>query len=118
MPGLKTLARATLDKTSLGNLLLKENIVDHEELNELLSEFRGVNSGGYFGQFLIKKGVLTREKLEFVLIRQSASRTGGVKDHHVERAKQIAAKTSMKLMEEVDGFLDGMNRALAEKGVQ
>lgn len=118
MPGLKTLARASLDKTSLGNLLLKEKVINQDELTELLSEFKSVNSGGYFGQFLITKGVLTREKLEFVLIRQSASRTGGVKDHHVERAKQIAAKTSMKLMEEADGFLDGMNRALAEKGVQ
>jgi len=118
VPGLRILARAALDRTSLGNLLLKEKIVDHEKLTELLSEFMNGEHGGYFGQFLIKKGVLTREKLEFILIRQSASRSGGVEDHHVAQAKKIAAKTSSKLMDEVDGFLENMHKSLAEKGVQ
>lgn len=117
MPGLKTLARATLDKTSLGNLMVKEGIIGSDELIELLSEFRSSDAGGYFGQFLLERGVLSREKLEFVLLRQAAARDGGIQRQHVDRAKEIAAKTSVKLSIEMDNFMDGLNRSLAEKSV-
>lgn len=116
MPGLKTLARGALDETSLGSLVIGDGIVDRARMDELLSEFKSINSGGYFGQFLIEKGVLSREKLELLLIRQSAVRAGGATRKHVRQAMDVAHKTSQRIMDDVEEFMTRTQSALMKVG--
>jgi hypothetical protein len=85
-----------------------------DKLTELLSEFKESKTEGYFGQFLVRKGVLSREKLGILLIRQSAARNGGVGRRHVEQAKVIADRTSNRLMDELESFMDGLKKSLAK----
>lgn len=105
MPGPKTLAKGFLDQFSLGKLAVEDGVISPDELSELLSEFRYRQKGILFGQFLVEKGVLTNEKLQLLLIRQSAARGGGVEKRHVVQAMDLANKTSRRMMRELDGFL-------------
>jgi len=114
MPPLKVLAQASRDETSLGNLILKEGILRHDELVGLLSEFQELKVEELLGQFLVKKGVITEEKLELLLIRQAAARNGGVETQHVKQAIAIAQRTSQSLTDCVDGFVSDTTLALAK----
>lgn len=113
MTGLKTLARASIDPFSLGNLVVGDGIVDSGELSELLSEFRQLNREELFGQFLVRKGVLSDEKLQLLLIRQSAVRSGGVQDKHVMQARELSDRTFRKAEKEVEDFFAEANKALS-----
>jgi hypothetical protein len=116
MTGIKTLAKASLDRTSLGNLLVREGLLDQNELTELLAEFWDLNTDEHFGQFLVRKGILSKEKLELTLIRQSATRSGGAKRRHVEQAMEVARKTSQRIMQDLDGMLDFLDGPVTEPG--
>jgi len=97
MPALKVMAQASRDQSSLGNLLLREGILGHGELSELLAEFNELKVEELLGQFLVRKGILSQEKLELLLIRQSAARNGGVERVHVKQAMAIAQRASQTL---------------------
>ena len=116
MPGIKTLAKAALDRTSLGNLIVHEGLLDQNELDEFLAEFRRLRIEELFGQFLMKKGVLSEEKLELLLIRQSAIREGGANRGHVKQAIGVAHRTSQRIMNDVEEFMAETQAALAEVG--
>lgn len=117
MPGLKTLARASLDQSSLGNLLVEDGTVSPGELSELLYEFRKLSKNGLLGQFLIEKGVITKEKLQMLLIRQSAARSGGAKARHVTQAMELANKTSRKMLSELDDFIEEVHNLATKTSV-
>ena len=114
MPPLKIMAQASRDQSSLGNLILKEGILGHDELSELLVEFNELKVEELLGQFLVRKGVLSQEKLELLLIRQSAARDGGVERKHVKQAMAIAQRTSQAVLECADGFVSDAQAALAK----
>ena len=114
MAPLKKMAKASRDKSSLGNLLIRDGALDENELAELLSEFQGLKVEELLGQFLVRKEVLTPEKLELLLIRQEAARNGGVEREHVQRAMKIAQATSRKVTQGVDDFVSSTEIAMAK----
>jgi len=114
MPSAKVFALATIDKTSLGNMLLEDGVLTHDELLDLLAEFQDLKVEELLGQFLVRRGVITPEKLQFLLIRQAASRNGGVEKVHLRQAIEIAQRTSENLSDTVDDFSSGMHAALAK----
>lgn len=114
MPPIKTMAQASRDQSSLGNLILKEGILGHGELSELLAEFNELKVEELLGQFLVRKGVISQEKLELLLIRQSAARNGGVEKEHVKQALAICQRTSQTVMETVDDLVGSTQVALAK----
>ena len=105
---------ASRDQSSLGNLLLREKILDQNELSELLAEFNDLKVEELLGQFLVRKGVLTPEKLQLLLIRQEAERNGGVERKHVQQALQLAHSTSQKVQQGVDDLVSCTQVAMAK----
>jgi hypothetical protein len=114
MAPVSKMAKASRDKSSLGNLMLKEGLVDDNELAELLVEFNEQTVEELLGQFLVRKEVLTPEKLELLLIRQEAARNGGVERQHVQRAMKIATATSLKVANGVDELMSSTQVAMAK----
>ena len=108
------MVKASRDKSSLGNLLLREEIVTQPELSELLVEFNELKVEELLGQFLVRKEVLSPEKLELLLIRQEAERNGGVERQHVKRAMAIAQQTSLKVAEGVEDLVSSTQVAMAK----
>ena len=108
------MAKAARDKSSLGNLMLKEGLVGQNELAELLAEFNDLKVEELLGQFLVRKGVLAPEKLELLLIRQEAARNGGVEKQHIQRAMKIAAATSLKVVDRVEDLVSSTEIAMAK----
>lgn len=107
--------KASLE-TRLGNLILRDGLLDRNELVELLSEFHGLETGELFGQFLTRKGILSKERLELLLIRQSAARAGGPTRKHVKQAMDVAQRTSQRIMDDVEDFMASTKTALAKVG--
>ena len=105
---------AARDQSSLGNLLIREKILDQDELAELLVEFNDLKVEELLGQFLVRKEILTPEKLELLLIRQEAERNGGVEKRHVKQALQLANSTSQKVQKGVDEFISCTQVAMAK----
>jgi hypothetical protein len=114
MPPIRKLAEATMDKSSLGNLILREGILTLPEFNELLAEFNDLKVEELLGQFLVRKDVLSPEKLELLLIRQEAERNGGVEKKHVRQALRLAHSTTQKVQDGVDDFVSCTQVALAK----
>lgn len=114
MPPIKTMVQASRDQSSLGNLILKEGILDHNELSELLAEFNDLKVEELLGQFLVRKEVISQEKLELLLIRQSAARNGGVEKEHVKQALAICRRTSQAMSDTVDDLVGSTQVALAK----
>jgi hypothetical protein len=95
---------ASLDETSLGNLLVAGGVLDRERLGDLLEEFKVLDDGTLLGQFLVSKKVLTQERLEFILMKQDAKRHDGVTNEHLLKAfdiAQVATDRVSQSMEEV-----------------
>ena len=108
------MARASRDKSSLGNLLLRDGAVTQNELSELLVEFNDLKVEELLGQFLVRKEVISPEKLELLLIRQEAERNGGVERQHVKRAMEIAQQTSNKVAQGVEDLVSSTEIAMAK----
>lgn len=59
------------DQTSLGNLLVSAGHLSPEELGPLIEEFNITrNVDQLLGQFLVDRGVITKDELELALLRQ------------------------------------------------
>ena len=114
MPPLKKMAKASRDKSSLGNLLIREGVLCQAELSELMAEFNELKVETLLGQFLVQKGALTPEKLQLLLIRQEAERNGGVEKEHVKRAMEIAQQTSQKVAKGVEELVSSTEIAMAK----
>ena len=114
MAPLKKMAKASRDKSSLGNLLIRDGALDENELAELLVEFNELKVEELLGQFLVKREIITPEKLELLLIRQKAERNGGVEREHVQQAMRLAAKTSQKVTDGVEDFMSSTAVAMAK----
>jgi hypothetical protein len=114
MPSFKKMAMATMDESSLGNLMIREKLVSQTELSELLAEFNSLKVEELLGQFLVRKNILSPEKLELLLIRQEAERTGGVGRQHVLRALNVAKQSSKKVSDGVDDFVANTRLVMAK----
>lgn len=102
------------DPTSIGNLVIREGLLTQSQLSELLHEFHESSIEVLLGKFLVSKGVMTEEKLELLLLRQSAERSGGVEHEHVMRALKIADSSQKKLNNGMDRFNESATSCLAK----
>jgi len=118
MPPIAKMALASRDKSSLGNLLIREGLLDQAQLNELMVEFNDLKVEVLLGQFLVRKGVLPSEKLELLLIRQEAERNGGVETYHVKRAMALAQETSLKVVKGAEDLVSSAQMAMAARATE
>ncbi len=96
---------AQQNSASLGNLVVKEGLLTSYEFQELFTEFSKQTVDELLGQFLVRKDVLTEEKLEFLLIKQEAIANGGVEDIHVARALKIADRARERVSRGIDNLV-------------
>ena len=103
------------DPTSLGNLLVDKAIVTSEELVDLIKEFRTGHIETLLGQFLVKKGLLTEEQLDLILVQQKKLRNGAYPEHYMTmELMDIADRTQGNILKEVEEFTS-MVKALSVK---
>lgn len=96
---------AAKNPSSLGNLVVRDGVLSQYEFQELFSEFSKQSVNELLGQFLVRKNVLTDEKLQLLLIRQEALENGGVEDQHVVRAMRVADQASERVSSGIDDLM-------------
>ena len=101
----ETIETAAKSPHSLGNLAVREKLISQEVFDGLLDEFLELPVEEHLGQFLVRKGVMSQERLELFLIKQAALRNGGVEDLHVRQAMQVADRVSSELTESADELI-------------
>lgn len=105
---------ASMDETSLGNLLVSGGVLDRAGLSRLLEEFKTLDDGTLLGQFLVSKKVLSPERLEFMLMKQEARRNDGVTTEHVSKAFDLAHGATDRVLRGVEELIQRATEAKAK----
>lgn len=69
------------DPTSIGNLVIEHGFLSSEEFKVICSRFQELTVGQLLGEYLVAADVLTKEQLDYLLIKQRQLRNEGRVTH-------------------------------------
>ena len=102
------------DPTSIGKILVEMDLIDEEELEKFVVEFRDTEDT-LLGQFLVKKTSITEEQVELAFLKQQQLR-GKVTKKMLCRVLEIADNRHNRLMNSADQLIALSQQAVKANG--
>ena len=101
------------DFSDVGKVLVSSGAISEEDLRKRSSEFNDLKVGTLFGQYLVAKGAVTADQLEFALLKQEFE-LRGVNHSQVNRMIAISQRKNDESMRSVDTFISLTNLAVSK----